>query len=94
MCVFSVDYSAIDKYDILNFHKYLITQKNIKNNDQSVYCSIARPNKMSVFKWWTKNFKTKNRIKNHVNVKVKTIVSVKKIIVGILAHVSARIKSI
>ena len=27
---FSVDYSSIDKSDILNIHKYLITKNNIK----------------------------------------------------------------
>ena len=27
---FSVEYSSIDKYDILNFPKYLMTMKNIK----------------------------------------------------------------
>ena len=27
---FSVDYNSIDKYDILNIHKYLMTNNNIK----------------------------------------------------------------
>ena len=36
----------------------------------------------------------KNEIIKHVNVNVKIIVSPKKIIVGILAHVSVRIASI
>ena len=36
----------------------------------------------------------KNEIIKHVNVKVKIIISPKKIIVGILAHVSVRIASI
>ena len=27
---FSVDYNSIDKFDILNIHKYLMTHKNIK----------------------------------------------------------------
>ena len=31
MCmVFSVDYNSIDKSDILNIHKYLMTKDNIK----------------------------------------------------------------
>ena len=36
---FSVDYNSIDKSDILNINKYLIT-KNNKNNVQPVYCII------------------------------------------------------
>ena len=27
---FSVDYNSIDKFDILNIHKYLMTKNNIK----------------------------------------------------------------
>ena len=27
---FSIDYNSIDKYDILNIHKYLMTKNNIK----------------------------------------------------------------
>ena len=27
---FSVDYSAIDKYDLLNIHKYLLVENNTK----------------------------------------------------------------
>ena len=27
---FSVDYNSVDKFDILNIHKYLITKNNIK----------------------------------------------------------------
>ena len=30
MYTFSVDYSSIGKFDILNIHKYLITKNNIK----------------------------------------------------------------
>ena len=30
MCDFSVDYNSIDKYDIFNIHKYLMTKNNKK----------------------------------------------------------------
>ena len=36
---FSVDYNSIDKSDILNIHKYLMTKNNIKNV-HPVYCII------------------------------------------------------
>ena len=39
-------------------------------------------------------FKTKNGIMKHLNMNVKIIVSAKKIIVGILAHLFVRIVSI
>ena len=42
--VFSVDYSAIDKFDMLNTHKYLMIKGNIKNaviyKAGYVYCVI------------------------------------------------------
>ena len=37
---FSVEYSSIDKYDILNFPKYLMTMKNIKWSLVLVYFSF------------------------------------------------------
>ena len=51
---FSVDYSSIDAFDILNIHMYLMAKNNIKwcsalLNKCSLYCW---PNKMHVFKWW------------------------------------------
>ena len=30
VCDFSVDYNSIDKYDILNIHKYFMAKNNIK----------------------------------------------------------------
>ena len=56
---FSVDYNSIDKSDILNIHKYLMTEqyKIMFSLIKQVFIVVLSFNESlatkSIFKWWT-----------------------------------------